>query len=116
MTKQDLRTGMVVECKNGNVYQVFKDTAGSVIGATDIFVGVHHDGWLNFSAIDNNLIVNDNDGLTIMKVYNCNAIWHLTKPYKYKTWNCVWEREEPKELTVAEIEKLLGYPVKIVKE
>lgn len=28
----------------------------------------------------------------------------------------LWERKEPKEMTVAEIEKALGYPVKIVKD
>lgn len=28
----------------------------------------------------------------------------------------IWEQPEVKEMTVAEIEKILGYPVKIVKE
>ena len=31
-------------------------------------------------------------------------------------FNCVYKKQEVKELTVAEIEKLLGYSVKIIKE
>ena len=32
-----------------------------------------------------------------------------------KTTDLIWERKEPKEMTVAEIEAALGYPVKVVK-
>jgi hypothetical protein len=51
-----------------------------------------------------------------MKVYDYPFCWHLTNPQKYESWVCKWKREEPKELTVSEIEKLLGFSVKIVKE
>ena len=40
----------------------------------------------------------------------------VVKPSNYKGWSYTWVREEAKVLTVAEIEKLLGYAVKIVKE
>lgn len=36
--------------------------------------------------------------------------WIPMKTYR------IWERQEPREMTIAEIEQALGYPVKIVKE
>lgn len=54
--------------------------------------------------------------LDIMKIYG----YH---PFPRNAWACsienrelIWERKEKKEMTIAEIEKELGYSVKIVKE
>lgn len=42
--------------------------------------------------------------------------WQLTGMMLPLGRELLWERKEPKEMTVAEIEKALGYPVKIVKD
>lgn len=70
--------------------------------------------WGPINNLTKDLCHKDNPMCKVTKVYgyapNCYA-------YKLET-DCrplLWERREPKEMTVADIEKLLGYPVKIVK-
>lgn len=53
-----------------------------------------------------------NDDLTLAdKTYGTKII-KVEKP----TYETIYEHQEPKEMTVAEIEKALGYGVKIIKE
>lgn len=101
-TKKDLKNGMVVETRAGNRYCVCGD---KFIGFT---------GWIAPTGLNNFLECESSSDCTIDKVYN--EIYHLEDMRDEKSLKLLWEREVPKEMTVAEIEKELGYPIKIVKE
>lgn len=111
-TKGDLKTGMIVETREGVKYVVLRNacTFGDlIVNGKDLY-------WNELSNYNDELIEhNDYNELDIVKVYKPKH------PYAIHTFEedkleLIWEREEYKEMTVAEIEKELGYKVKIVKE
>lgn len=105
-TKADLKDGMVVEYRNGQRRIVLGDYFMDF--ATDTTIAFYTDELIN------KLV----DDLTIDKVYTSSACT-LNDYRKDKYLTLIWERpkEEPvKKMTVAEIEKELGYKVEIVSE
>lgn len=110
-TKQDLKTGMVVELRNGGIYYVLGDKIIGKYGFNIINDSNYLDNMLTRNISDNEW--------NIVAVYsissNCyNLDCILDKAYL----NLIWERKEepqPKEMTVEEIEKELGYSIKVVK-
>lgn len=70
--------------------------------------------WAPISDLSDDLYNSFLKSSKVTKVYgyapNCYA--YMLDTYRRPL---LWERREPKEMTVADIEKLLGYPVKIVK-
>lgn len=100
MTKRDLKDGMVCEVRCGKRYiWLYGDLRGI-------------DSWCSKTQEDlTNLHVAD---LDIVKIYDRgdNNTIHkiLVRPGEL-----IWERKEPREMTVTEIEKALGYRVKVVK-
>lgn len=104
-TKSDLKDGMVVECSNGKRKMLIN-------GA---FRGIHC--YTAVSAYTDTLECRYNES-TINKVYTSKAL-SLSSYFDDKNLTLIWERpkEEPaKKMTVAEIEKELGYKVEIVSE
>ena len=103
-TKSDLKDGMVVEYHCGDRRIVLGD---KLMG---------FDSWVDIVAFNDNLECENNKDLNIYKVYNSDS--YILKDYfKDKSLTLIWERnkEEPaKKMTVAEIEKELGYKVEIV--
>lgn len=103
MRKEDLKDGMVVETKRGDRYLIVKDATYAVKVST----------YMDLITHNQDLTYSPDEDLDIMKVFNpCigsieTMLKHPGKP--------IWERKESKELTVEEIEKLLGYPIKVVK-
>jgi len=119
MKKSDLKQGALVETRNGNQYLLIDDRLVNLKdGYCILLKNLKSDlrgapFWgIDFPEID------------VMKVYQGNSSNEGYYQYINKRpikWT--WERkeEEPskeltKELTVGEIEKLLGYKVKIVRE
>ena len=120
MKKADLKTGQRVKLRNGNVYLVLKDVDTDYCGKNEIFFagkqgfmsGLCYGEDLNFKKLPCS-------GYDIISVHNvfdeCDNCGNgeilnldiLSTP--------IWERGEAKEKTVAEIEKELGYKIKIVK-
>jgi hypothetical protein len=105
-TKADLKDGMVVEYRDGDRRMVMGNKFISDFG----FAFLH-----NFT---NTLEGKCFDSMTIDKIYKSSS--HTLDGY-FKNYNLtlIWKRptEEPiKEMTVAEIEKELGYKVKIKSE
>lgn len=104
--KSDLKDGMVIEYRDGDRRIVLGD---KLMG---------YDSWVDIVAFNDNLECKNNKVLNIDKVYNSDS--HILKDYfKDKSLTLIWERnkkeEEPaKKMTVAEIEKELGYKVEIV--
>ena len=102
-TKSDLKNGMIVELRNGNRYMVV---------GTDL-LGLN--GYMGLCSYNKDLLKYDSTSTDpdwdIVKVYK--NIYHLD----LKKANCiVWEREEVKEVTMAEVEEKFGCRVKIVKD
>lgn len=106
-TKSDLKDGMVVEYRNGD--------RRLVLG--ECFVGYDYCSHFN-EWYDDNLINNNNASQRdVCKVYKSSP--ELMKQcFDDDYLALIWERpEEPaKKMTVAEIEKELGYKVEIVSE
>lgn len=119
MEKSDLRTGHIVTTREGNEYMVYLDidTEYTDFNGKDVLVGTGV-SWNSLEYYNEDLTYHDErEEFDIVKVergvhpYCLQDISHGKAKREI-----LWEREkEPKEMTVAEIEKLLGYPVKIVK-
>lgn len=100
MTKDDLKDGMVCEIRNGSLYiwlngrlrNIFKYCSRTGMDLKD------EEGYKEFDVIK----VYKTDGQTLNKMLDRENL------------TLIWERKEPKEMTMEEIESALGYPVKIV--
>ena len=116
--KDDLMTGMVLVLKNGDISMVLRDTAnGDIIsGQTwkpfdDLYFYGQRTGngsgeydivevWQPITNMD--FLASSNDwGVVELSTDNCKLL------YKY---------EEPKKMTLAQVEKELGYRIEIVEE
>ena len=119
MTKSELKTGMVVTTREGHKYRVYRNIATEYTNISDkendVLVG---------SLADWHRLEYYNDNLThkVYKEYDIMLVELVNHPYDFikdldnvKITKTLWERQEVKELTVAEISKLLGYEVKIVE-
>ena len=105
-SKMELKEGMIVECRNGNRYLLRKRNSELMCS--------NFDGW--FTATYNEKL-NENgyygEDFDIMKIYEprANVLRNLFDD-KYLT--CIWERKEPKKMTLAQISEALGYEVEVV--
>lgn len=119
MTLNDLKTGMIVTCRNGREYTVIRDRVPDTFTSSDLFVRFcENDPSHNrFDEYNNNLTARLNSEFDIVKIEKANH------PYAFLNLNygkhhrvTIWKEEKRKKLTVAEIENLLGYKVEIVSE
>ncbi len=116
MKKADLKTGMIVEVKNGNRYLVMLNQDYQNQELVNLKTGMIH-----LSFYDEDLTVK-NYGISewdIEKVYTMGSnIDMLFSRNKEDYFKLIWEREShPVEMTIAEIEEKLGVKnLKIVKE
>lgn len=93
MTKKDLVGGMICESREGNQY-------------------IWLDGKLNLISIyyseETGEDLRNEDGIEEHDIVRVYAKGGSDRKY------LIWERKEPKEMTLEDIERELGYPVKIV--
>lgn len=111
MTLKDLRSGMVVETRDGDRYLVLVDGEDihMMCGDGALHMGQWEVRQLYHDDLTRENGFNDHD---IMKVYG-----RVQSFYKVNaTKNLLWERKEIKEMTVSEIEEVLGYSVKVVAD
>ena len=112
--KSDLRTGMKVTLRNGDNYIVLLNARHKYSNNKDILVGYH-----NYNICDWVVLDNYNEDLTysnkererfdIVKVEECEHLGELfTHRLKFS--------QPTKEMTLAEIEKELGYKIKIKED
>ena len=105
MKKSDLKNGDIVELRDGGKYILIED----------ILIGIGG-GWLSLQSYNENMredkyIMPEYD---ITKVFQ-GEIYEIGEAITEKPiWT--WIRDEKKEMTIAEIEKELGYEVEIIKE
>lgn len=113
MKKSDLIAGKhVVETSDGAKYLIFDSKEGKFM------FGIHY-GLIDLERYHEDLTRNSADKkYDITKVYElkCPASQYSIKERCEEYLTLVWERTEPKEMTMAELEEELGYKVKIVKE
>ena len=111
MKKSDLKTGMVVETRNGEKYLVMLEPD---CGGRELINFSR--GYMSLSSYNDELMLEKSyEELDIMKVYSVGiSISWLLSDKKSMKFKLIWERNEPKEMTIAEIEKELGYKIKIV--
>lgn len=112
MKKEDLKNWMVVITREGYRYLV------RISGTNKTFVG--KGAYLNFDSYNSDLTNRVDEKFDIMKVYEYtrgdNALDDFWTFHVFN-YDLIWVREEPVEMTVAEIEEKLGIKnLKIVKE
>jgi hypothetical protein len=113
MKKSDLKTGMRVKLQGGQVYIVVLDYETTNYGHQDIFF-ISKSGFMVGSNYDEDLVYRGDDSYDIIEVYS-RPLDAFLLDIKQRG-ELLWKRQPPKEMTLAEIEKMLGYPVKIIGE
>lgn len=108
--KMELKEGMIVECRNGSRYLLRKVRGNLLLSANE--------GW-DECTYDNNFVDIGEDSkefngdYDIMKIYESNA--HvLVNLFDDDFLECIWERKEPKKMTLAQISEALGYEVEVI--
>ena len=99
MTKSELKTGMVVERRNGDKYMVLLDTPHG-----NIFVCKY--GWCNMDLYEDDLHAMGGEKLDIVAVY---------RPDEGLQQKCIWWRSEVKEVTLSEIAEKFGVAVEDIR-
>lgn len=108
-TKADLKPGYLVKTKQYDLYMVMPSQNGLAF--------VNESGWLNASDLKENLSDNADEDYDIIEVYGYSKYEYKALEINTATRDVLWKREEnKKEMTITEIEKELGYPIKIIKE
>lgn len=122
MKLKDLKTGMRFITRNKSEYIVLKNviTPCTEKGAIDMYIDING-GWMaSYNYKDDLTTKSGNKEFDIIEVYAQNNGEYingavLTKE-ALKYMDKIWERKEERQMTVSEIEKELGYSIKIVSE
>lgn len=114
MEKADLRTGMRVKTREGNVYIVLKDYDTANYGHQDIFFCGEY-GFLIGTRYSEDLTYVQGEGgrYDIVQVFS-NFLDGCILDIE-NLGSLLWERTKTKEMTVEEIQQALGYKIKVVE-
>lgn len=117
-TKTRLQTGNIVQTRDGRFYLFLKNLNNT---GYNYFIPLNEDKVSFFTDDDYNesLIHKSNRNSDIMYIhepYDMGRFFHyLNSPSVIDPYDFIsYKRQTPKELTVEEVSKLLGYPVKII--
>lgn len=108
--KMELKEGMIVECRNGNKY-LLRNVRGELLLSAN-------EGWNKYT-YDNNFVDIGEDAKAfngdydIMKIYESKA-YVLEDLFNNNYLTCIWERKDPKKMTLAQISEALGYEVEVI--
>ena len=109
MRKEDLKTGMRVELRDGDVRIIMHDVDNEIVmcgNGNANYLDRHDEDMINHGRLSHRL--------DIIKVYDIpNDIYELTN--EEAKGYLLWERNEVKEYTMAELEEKLGEKIKIKK-
>lgn len=111
-TKESL-IGEIIVTRNLNEYLVLKTHSGTIFGLNINDTNF----YINLNTFDHELRSGTNNEFDIMSVHEVDDITTFDNLYKVKK-KTTWKRpeEKVKEMTMAEIESLVGCKVKIIKE
>jgi hypothetical protein len=118
MTKSDLKTGMRVTNRAGTKFLVLKDFKHEYDISSNVLVGLGYCGWWNLKSFKEDL-TGEYSNDDIMKVeipYHCYDVTGVSDKSVDPTfgYHVLWERDNPKEVTIKDIEDKFGCKVKIV--
>lgn len=123
MKKSELKTGMIVETREGKEYVVFIDVCKTRYVSENYngndSVLVNNNIWLSLDDYEDNMLHSGkNNSFDIIKVYIPNHPYSfIDTSYEKSQRNLIWKRiEEAKEMTMEELEKHFGCKIKIVKD
>ena len=104
--KMELKEGMIIECRNGNRYLLRR--------VDDVLIGSNFDEWIK-ATYDENLCENyfHDKTFDIMKIYMSKST-QLKNLFDNNYITCIWNRKEPKKMTLAQISEALGYEVEVI--
>jgi hypothetical protein len=109
-TKSDLKTGDVVKFREGEL--------GIVILELDV-IACKNGGWISMNSINEDLIssfyLGKYDVIAVRRPNESSACCFDAMRANAPRGTLVYERKEPEEMTLAEVCRLLGKEVKIVK-
>ena len=108
--KMELKEGMIIECRNGNRYLLRTACGELVASSNDEYINLDYDEELNENKYFDKYFNKDFD---VMKIYTSKA-FILNSLFNDKYLECIWERKEPKKMTLAQISKALGYEVEVI--
>lgn len=111
MKKEDLKVGMVLEVKGLTTGK--RDFCMVLPLSNTLLCASGEVQWFLLNDLNDNL---ENSVRKVVKVWGLSCTYANAHCLGIESRELLWERKEPKELTVSQIEELLGYPVKIVKE
>lgn len=113
-TFDDLRSGDVVEFRDHERYVILIDDTREVlirgIGCRD-----GQKTWADFRGWNDDMTHPQFRNLDIMKVLRTTKLNSAPWVASDSMMDVVFDRDAPKELTVAEISQLLGYKVKVIE-
>ena len=104
--KMELKEGMIIECRNGGRYLLRNVCHNLIASRTYAWFSINYDK--NFNDVDKE------EEFDIMKIYTSHSKT-LNGMFDDSELTCIWERKEPKKMTLEEISKALGYEVEIVE-
>lgn len=108
--KSDLKSGDIVELRNGDRYILIKNARHNQYDTpTDIFMSINKSGSMPLSWYSDSLLNSNGD-----KSYDIMKILDMSEFHRKPKWT--WEREKTEEMTLEEVCKELGKDIKIVKE
>ena len=101
-TKADLKDGMAVEYRSGDRRLFICDTF------------ISNDNYNPLENYDDSLLSKGCSDFDIMNVYKIKQISSLDCIFRIGNLELLWEHKEVKEMTLEEIEKELGYKIKVI--
>lgn len=107
-TKSDLEVGMFVKLRDGKVFLVLESYEELYLTSTSGY-------YSNLKNFNENLTNKNYRGSDIVSIYLPKKADYLSYHLIGDNLELIWEREEVKELTMEDIEKIVGCKVKIVK-
>lgn len=115
-TKDDLKVGYVVKTRNAGLYMIMPTNDDSLILVREGRQGEPVNNYLPDLMHNLSSRFASVQTLDIMEVYGRPALKYHALCISTENRPLLWKREEPKEMTLEEVEKALGYPVKIVNK
>ena len=101
----------------GHLVQFNDDSFALVAKSTEELCLSGPEHWFPLERLDKNLNYDGSTSFYIKKVYGLSASNRHAWKLETTSRKCIWERKtEKKEMTIAEIEKKLGYSIKVIKE
>ncbi|MCI8396180.1 MAG: nitrogen fixation protein NifZ [Clostridia bacterium] len=115
-TKEDLKAGYVVKCRDNSLRLIMPNTKrGLILLKLDYKKDLIN--WTDLERYSSDLLHIDANNWDIIEVYGFSEFASDALEYELDSRERLWKREEnKKDMTIAEIEKELGYSVKIVNE